>query len=87
MRVPPTLSSQFLRLTTSFSLSARTPVIFPLRHVKHQKQHSRTIRTMDAQELAQYYADAPPAVVKLEVAKHFQPLSEKQKRYAHFISK
>jgi len=42
---------------------------------------------MDAQELAQYYADSPPAVVRLEIAKHFEPLSDKQKRYAHFISR
>ncbi|KAK5655003.1 hypothetical protein OQA88_6762 [Cercophora sp. LCS_1] len=42
---------------------------------------------MDAQELAQYYADAPPAVVRLEIGKHFEALTPKQKRYAHFISR
>ncbi|KAK3904717.1 hypothetical protein C8A05DRAFT_31482 [Staphylotrichum tortipilum] len=42
---------------------------------------------MNAQELSQYLADAPPAVVRLEIEKHFTPLSDKQKRYAHFISR
>ncbi|EGO52957.1 hypothetical protein NEUTE1DRAFT_126368 [Neurospora tetrasperma FGSC 2508] len=42
---------------------------------------------MDAQELSQYLADAPPSVVRLEVEKHFDALTDKQKRYAHFISK
>ncbi|KAK4237865.1 hypothetical protein C8A03DRAFT_34164 [Achaetomium macrosporum] len=42
---------------------------------------------MNAQELTQYLADAPPSVVRLEIEKHFNALSDKQKRYAHFISK
>jgi dipeptidyl-peptidase III len=42
---------------------------------------------MNAQELAQYLADAPPSVVRLEIEKHFEALTDKQKRYAHFISK
>ena len=42
---------------------------------------------MNAQELSSYLADAPPSVVKLEIAKHFDALADQQKRYAHFISK
>ncbi|KAK4128385.1 dipeptidyl-peptidase III [Parathielavia appendiculata] len=42
---------------------------------------------MNAQELSQYQADAPPSVVRLEIEKHFSALSDKQKRYSHFISK
>ncbi|KAF9879992.1 dipeptidyl peptidase [Colletotrichum karsti] len=42
---------------------------------------------MNAQELTHYLADAPPSVVRLEIEKHFEPLTDKQKRYAHFISK
>lgn len=42
---------------------------------------------MDAKELASYLADSPPSVVRLEIAKHFEALTDKQKRYAHFISK
>ncbi|KAL1836306.1 hypothetical protein VTJ49DRAFT_5315 [Mycothermus thermophilus] len=42
---------------------------------------------LNAQELSQYLADAPPSVVRLEIEKHFDALSDKQKRYAHFISK
>lgn len=41
---------------------------------------------MDA-ELKHYLADAPPSVVRLEIEKHFEPLGDKQKRYAHFISR
>lgn len=41
---------------------------------------------MNAKELSQYLADAPPAVVRLEIEKHFEPLTDQQKRYAHFIS-
>ncbi len=43
--------------------------------------------TMNAQELANFLADTPPSVVNLEIAKHFEALSDKQKRYSHFISK
>lgn len=42
---------------------------------------------MDAQELKQYLADAPPSVVKLEIEKHFDALTDRQKRYAHFVSR
>lgn len=40
-----------------------------------------------ASELNHYLADAPPSVVRLEIAKHFEPLTDKQKRYSHFISR
>ncbi|KAH7035302.1 dipeptidyl-peptidase [Microdochium trichocladiopsis] len=42
---------------------------------------------MEAQELKHYLADAPPSVVRLEIEKHFDALSDKQKRYAHHISR
>ncbi|KAH8675836.1 putative dipeptidylpeptidase III [Xylariales sp. PMI_506] len=42
---------------------------------------------MDTAELKHYLADAPPSVVRLEIEKHFNALSDKQKRYAHFISR
>ncbi|KAI1779981.1 putative dipeptidylpeptidase III [Hypoxylon cercidicola] len=42
---------------------------------------------MNAQELEQYLADAPPSVVRLEIEKHFDALTDRQKRYAHFISR
>ncbi|KAK3996843.1 putative dipeptidyl-peptidase [Cladorrhinum sp. PSN332] len=47
---------------------------------------SRRLLNMNAQELSQYLADAPPSVVRLEIEKHFEALNDKQKRYAHFIS-
>lgn len=42
---------------------------------------------MDAKELSSYLADSPPSVVPLAIAKHFDALTDKQKRYAHYISK
>lgn len=42
---------------------------------------------MNPQELTHYLADQPPTVVRLEIEQHFEPLTDKQKRYAHFISK
>lgn len=42
---------------------------------------------MDSHELKAFFADAPPSVVRLEIAKHFDALNEKQKRYAHYIAK
>lgn len=42
---------------------------------------------MNASELTHYLADQPPSVVRLEIEKHFEALTDKQKRYAHFISK
>lgn len=42
---------------------------------------------MDAKELSSYLADSPPTVVRLEIAKHFEALTDRQKRYAHHISK
>jgi dipeptidyl-peptidase-3 len=41
---------------------------------------------MNAQELRQYLADAPPSVVRLEIEKHFEALADKQKAYAHHIT-
>ncbi|KOS16634.1 putative dipeptidyl peptidase 3 [Escovopsis weberi] len=42
---------------------------------------------MKPEELQHYLADQPPTVVRLEIEKHFEALNDKQKRYAHFISK
>jgi hypothetical protein len=42
---------------------------------------------MNAQDLTHYLADQPPSVVRLEIEKHFEALNDKQKRYAHYISK
>lgn len=48
---------------------------------------TRRYLNMDAKELSSYLADSPPSVVRLEIAKHFDALTDKQKRYAHYISK
>ncbi len=41
---------------------------------------------LTAKELNNYFADAPPSVVRLEIGKHFAALSDRQKRYSHYIS-
>lgn len=50
-------------------------------------QSTRRYLTMDAKDLSSYLADSPPTVVRLEIAKHFEALTDRQKRYAHYISK
>ncbi|OBU01298.2 hypothetical protein VE01_00066 [Pseudogymnoascus verrucosus] len=52
-----------------------------------QQTRQNHIDTMDAAELANYLADSPPTVVPLEIKKHFEALTARQKRYAHYISK
>ena len=42
---------------------------------------------MNAAELTNYLADSPPSTVRLEIKKHFEALSDKQKHYAHYISR
>ncbi|TVY26519.1 putative dipeptidyl peptidase [Lachnellula hyalina] len=42
---------------------------------------------MNAAELKNFLADSPPSAVTLEIKPHFEALSDKQARYAHFISR
>ena len=42
---------------------------------------------MDETTLKQYLADDPPTVVPLAIKPHFDALSEKEKKYAHYISR
>ncbi|KAJ4418499.1 hypothetical protein N0V85_001408 [Neurospora sp. IMI 360204] len=96
----PLRSSQTLRLSSILAQPARRASAFPRNrlntiapsygssspHLCLNRNFSLSL-TMNAQELSQYLADAPPSVVRLEVEKHFDALTDKQKRYAHFISK
>ncbi|KAG9240713.1 putative dipeptidyl peptidase 3 [Calycina marina] len=43
--------------------------------------------TMNATEIKHFLADSPPSTVNLVIKKHFDALSDKEKRYAHYISK
>ena len=38
-------------------------------------------------DVSQFYADSPPTVVPLVIKSHFEALTEKQKLYAHYISR
>ena len=42
---------------------------------------------MNATEIKHFLADSPPSTVNLVIKKHFDALSDKEKRYAHYISK
>ena len=78
------------RISSPLSLSLSTrPAFHPvtLSPFRILPSQPRRLFAMNAQELSQYLADAPPSVVRLEIEKHFTALSDKQKRYAHFISR
>lgn len=71
-------------------INARVKLYCPRRYTLLQTQatrHFTTTMSLSAQELKGYLADSPPSVVRLEIAKHFDALTDKQKRYAHYISK
>jgi hypothetical protein len=42
---------------------------------------------MDDATLKQYLADDPPTVVPLAIKPHFDALNDKEKKYAHYISR
>lgn len=43
--------------------------------------------TIDGATLKQYLADDPPTVVPLSIKPHFDALNNKEKKYAHYISR
>ncbi|KAI9800993.1 MAG: hypothetical protein M1825_003527 [Sarcosagium campestre] len=43
--------------------------------------------TLDEKSLRNYLADSPPTVVRLEIKPHFEALTDREKRYAHHISR
>lgn len=42
---------------------------------------------MDQSTLKQYLADDPPTVVPLAIKPHFEALNDKERKYAHYISR
>lgn len=42
---------------------------------------------LDEATIKQYLADDPPTVVPLAIKPHFEALSDKEKKYAHYISR
>ena len=74
------------RITPASSQAAFTPLrsslsIYPARKL------ATMAANLDPASLKQHLADSPPSVVRLEIEKHFEALTDKQKRYAHYISK
>ena len=86
-RAPAFSRNRFNTTATSYGSSSSQLLSLNLNRNFSLSASLRTTLTMNAQELSQYLADAPPSVVRLEVEKHFDALTDKQKRYAHFISK
>lgn len=79
------------RVVTSSTIAPKTQALAAPRASRVSSftltQPYRRNLTMDAKELSSYLADSPPTVVRLEIAKHFDALTDRQKRYAHHISK
>lgn len=81
------------RVVTSSPIATKTPLLAASRASRvpsfafNLTQPTRRDLTMDAKDLSSYLADSPPSVVRLEIAKHFDALTDRQKRYAHYISK
>ena len=42
---------------------------------------------MDDSTLDQYLADDPPAIVTLEIRPHFDALTDREKKYSHYVSR
>lgn len=87
------LSRSRLFITTAGSFSPATRLTATASQPKRiQNKHHLWARfyatpsKMHADDLKHYLADSPPSIVRLEIEKHFEALSDKQKRYAHFIS-
>ena len=61
-----------------------------LKLFKHQLKYTRPSSTgtmLDAQVRKQYLADDPPTVVQLQIRTHFEALTDKQKKYAHYVGR
>jgi len=59
--------------------------VSPLNRLSSIKNHLTV--AMNATEIKHFLADSPPSTVNLVIKKHFDALSDKEKRYAHYISK
>lgn len=90
-RLPLSAKTAARRVVASSPVAPNTPTPFTPRASRVPyfalTQPIRRHLTMDAKELSSYLADSPPTVVRLEIAKHFDALTDRQKRYAHHISK
>lgn len=77
----PSLFSRAASSTPAVALKQSASI----QNEEHQQQKPAA---MDAMTKQQYLADSPPTVVRLEIKPHFEALeTEKQRRYAHFISR
>lgn len=81
-RLPLSVGTATRRLVSRSILSKPSAASTTIKSVSRRRYIN-----MDAKELSSYLADLPPSVVRLEIAKHFEALTDKQKRYAHYISK
>ena len=90
-RLPLSVAKTAARRVASSLIAPKTPAFAAPRASRVPSfvltQPTRQHLTMDAKDLSSYLADSPPTVVRLEIAKHFDALTDRQKRYAHYISK
>lgn len=81
------ISYQNPLFTSRSSLSSSTSSLTPIKCNSFSSTTFKLTAKMNAAELANYLADSPPSAVRLEIKKHFDALNEKQKLYAHYISR
>ena len=74
-------------LFTSRSPPSSSPSLTPIKCNSFSSTTFKLTAKMNAAELANYLADSPPSAVRLEIKKHFDALDDKQKLYAHYISR
>ena len=90
-RSRPSLQLQLQPLTATGRPCSFRPLRPPLSTTQPIVKHLTTVRSystvMDSKDLIDYLADSPSTIVNLPIKKHFEALSDKEQRYAHFISK
>ncbi|KAH8592498.1 putative dipeptidyl peptidase 3 [Bisporella sp. PMI_857] len=79
----PSTCLSFTRLMTSSASASSTSTSASLNRLASIQRHFN----MDAEEIKHFLADSPPSTVNLVIKKHFEALSDKEKRYAHYISR
>ena len=84
---PSRLSSLLVPRLVSFRATGAAAAAVYRRRPAARFLQQRFLASMKQDDLVHYLADALPSVVRLEIEKHFEALNDKQKRYAHYISK
>ena len=87
-KAPPN-SAQQLHLIQRDHLTSRKHIDITTLHTHSESEPTLKMfeNAMDDVTLKQYLADDPPTVVPLAIKPHFEALKDKEKKYAHYISR